>query len=81
MLFRSRVDARGERVLVGGSTVPAQQAGQPSGAEYALTDNQVIVGEVYRYELEVLAPDGSVSLMDMGLVDTLPKLYLPVVFR
>ena len=73
------VDAQDRVGQVSGDTESIQ--GRADGAEYALTDNQIIVGEVYRYELEVLAPDGSISLMDMGLVDTLPKLYLPVVFR
>ncbi|MCB9162289.1 MAG: carboxypeptidase regulatory-like domain-containing protein, partial [Caldilineaceae bacterium] len=77
MLYR--VQADGTRVAVLAQPLPAQHAGQPTGAAYDAVDAGAASGGFYRYELEVVGLDGGVSLLDMGAVTTGEHTYLPLV--
>ena len=78
-LYRGVDDGPWEAIT--GEIIAAQVAGQATGARYGFLDSQVTASRYYRYELEVVAADGSALRYSLGRLSTSQHIYLPSVTR
>lgn len=61
--------------------VPAQHAGQPSGAEYRVQDTGVTAGQQVEYVLESVRLDQTSSRQSLGVATPRARVHLPFVVR
>jgi hypothetical protein len=76
-----RTNSDGSEVLLTPDAIPAQFAGQPTGTSYRFVDSDLRGQSTVRYDLELIAPDGSVTRLDLGRVNAGYGVYLPLVTR
>ncbi|MCB0073927.1 MAG: hypothetical protein KDE20_20810, partial [Caldilineaceae bacterium] len=63
-----RTNSDGTEVVLTADAIPAQFAGQATGTSYSFTDADLAGQSTVHYDLEVVAPDGTVTRLDMGRV-------------
>ena len=78
-LYRTNSD--GTEVLLTPDGIVATYAGQPQGSAYNFVDGDLAGQSVVHYDLELVAPDGSVTRLDLGRVYAGAVTYLPLVTR
>ena len=78
-LYRTNSD--GTEVLLTPDGIAAEYAGQPQGGTYSFVDDDLAGQSTVHYDLELIAPDGAVSRLDLGRVYAGAVTYLPIVTR
>jgi SdrD B-like domain/Domain of unknown function DUF11 len=80
-LLRREIGGSGEWVRLTGELIPAQQAGQASGASYSFSDPAVEFGKSYLYLVEMVDTTGNASRHELGLVVAGSRVLLPMIAR
>ena len=76
-----RTDSDGTEVLLTPDGIVAMYAGQSQGGAYRFVDDDLAGQSTVHYDLELIAPDGGVSRLDLGRVYAGATMYLPLVTR
>lgn len=76
-----RVNSDSTEVTLTASAIPAQFAGQPTGADYSFADTDLTGQSTVRYVLEVINMDGTITRLDLGRIHAGATAYLPLLER
>lgn len=71
----------GTEYRLAADAIPAQSAGQPTGASYTFTDTDPAHMGTVHYDLEIVTADGGIIRMDLGRVHAGFTSYLPLLSR
>ncbi len=61
--------------------IPAQYPGQSQGARYRFIDDAVLPEQIYRYQLQILTPEGTFQLAGEALLSPGSRLFMPWLAR
>ncbi len=57
--------------------IPAQHPGQSQGARYRFVDDTALSDQIYRYQLQILTPEGTTQLASEALLPPASRLFMP----